>query len=320
MPARSTCSRASLARGRCSRCADPRRTRRPPEVTVLSQVRSSVDAAIRALFTPAPGIAYLDSATYGLPPEPTVRAIRVALEAWQAGTADWIVDWDRPAEAARSSFANLIGVATDAVSLMPAVSVAVGLIAAELGPEDEIVVPADEFTSVLFPLLLARERGAVVREVALERLPDEIRPSTTLVATSLVQMQTGRMADLGAILDRAAAVGARVLVDATQAIPFVSDRVRHRSGRLHRRGRLQAPAVSAWRRLPRHSAGPPERPAADRRELARGRRSVRTLLRGPTDACPRRASARRFVGLVPVDRRGRVAPAPRVVGADRCLR
>ncbi len=180
-----------------------------------------MDAAIRALFTPAPGIAYLDSATYGLPPEPTVRAIRGALEAWQAGTADWIVDWDRPAEAARSSFANLIGAATEAVSLMPAVSVAVGLIAAELGLGDEIVVPADEFTSVLFPLLLARERGAVVREVALERLPDEIGPSTTLVATSLVQMQTGRMADLGTILDRAAAVGARVLVDATQAIPFV---------------------------------------------------------------------------------------------------
>ena len=59
---------------------------------------------------------------------------------------------------------------------MPAVSVAVGLIAAELGLGDEIVVPADEFTSVLFPLLLARERGAVVREVALERLPDEIGP------------------------------------------------------------------------------------------------------------------------------------------------
>jgi selenocysteine lyase/cysteine desulfurase len=34
-------------------------------------------------------------------------------------------------------------------------------------------------------------------------------------------MQTGRLAALDAILDRAAAVGARVLVDATQAVPFV---------------------------------------------------------------------------------------------------
>ncbi len=180
-----------------------------------------MDDAIRSLFSPAPGIAYLDSATYGLAPEPTILAMRTALDAWQAGTAEWITDWDRPAEAARTSFAHLIGTAPELVSLQPAASVGVGLIAADLGPGDEIIVPADEFTSVLFPLLVARDRGANVREVAIDRLSDEIGPRTTLVATSLVQMQTGRMADLGAILDRAATVGARVLVDATQGIPFV---------------------------------------------------------------------------------------------------
>ena len=180
-----------------------------------------MDQTIRSLFSPEPGIAYLDSATYGLPPEPTIRAMRSAIDAWQSGTADWQADWDRPAEAARSSFAHLIGTTPDRVSLQPAASVGVGLIAAALGPADEVVVPADEFTSVLFPILVARERGTTVREVAFERLPDEIGPRTTLVALSLVQMQTGRLADLEAILDRAAAVGARVLVDATQAIPFV---------------------------------------------------------------------------------------------------
>jgi selenocysteine lyase/cysteine desulfurase len=180
-----------------------------------------MDEAIRSLFSPEPGIAYLDSATYGLAPVPTIRAMRSALDAWGAGTAEWIADWDRPAEAARASFAHLIGTAPELVSLQPAASVGVGLVAEGLGPGDEIVVPADEFTSVLFPLLVARDRGATVREVALDRLPDEIGPRTTLVATSLVQMQTGRMADVGAILDRAGAVGARVLVDATQGIPFV---------------------------------------------------------------------------------------------------
>jgi selenocysteine lyase/cysteine desulfurase len=180
-----------------------------------------MDDSIRSQFSPAPGIAYLDSATYGLAPEPTVRAMRAALDSWQAGTAEWITDWDRPAEAARSSFASLIGTAAELVSLQPAASVGVGLVAEGLGPGDEIVVPADEFTSVLFPLLVARERGAVVREVTIDRLADEIGPRTTFVATSLVQMQTGRMADLAAVLDRTEAVGARVLVDATQGIPFV---------------------------------------------------------------------------------------------------
>lgn len=181
-----------------------------------------MDDDIRSLFAPAPGMAYLDSATYGLPPEPTIRAMRRALDAWQTGTADWQADWDRPAEAARASFAQLIGSSPERVALMPAVSVGVGLVAAALGPGDEVVVPADEFTSTLFPLLVAAERGAVVREVAFERLPEEIGPRTTLVAFSLVQMQTGRVAPLAAILERASAVGAKVLVDVTQGTPFLS--------------------------------------------------------------------------------------------------
>ncbi len=180
-----------------------------------------MDAAPRSLFDPAPGIAYLDSATYGLPPRPTIAAMRRALDAWQAGTGEWTEDWDRPAERARASFAALAGSSPDRIALLPAVSVGVALVAAGLGPGDEVVVPADEFTSVLFPLLVARERGVVVREVAAAHLADEIGPRTTLVAASLVQMQTGLTADLPAILDRAEVVGARVLIDATQAIPFV---------------------------------------------------------------------------------------------------
>jgi selenocysteine lyase/cysteine desulfurase len=88
-------------------------------------------------------------------------------------------------------------------------------------PSDDVVVPADEFTSVLFPLLVARERGVPVREVEHDRLVDAITPGTTLVACSLVQMQTGRTAPIRAIVERAAEVGARVLLDATQGTPFV---------------------------------------------------------------------------------------------------
>jgi selenocysteine lyase/cysteine desulfurase len=90
-----------------------------------------------------------------------------------------------------------------------------------LGPGDEVVVPADEFTSSLFPILVAKERGAVVREVAFEALADSIGRATTLVAFSLVQMQTGKLADLEAITAAAGRHGARIMIDATQAIPFV---------------------------------------------------------------------------------------------------
>jgi len=179
-----------------------------------------VDPSIRALFHPEPGLTYLDTATYGLPPEPTLRAMREAEDAWQAGTASW-VDWDRQAERARAAFGRVIGAPSSRVALMPSVSVGVGLVAADLNPGDRVVMPAAEFTSVLFPLLVARERGVEVHEVDVDRLVEAITPGTTLVALSLVQMQTGRVLPVPEIVDRAEAVGAQVLLDATHGVPFV---------------------------------------------------------------------------------------------------
>lgn len=180
-----------------------------------------MDPSIRALFSPAPGVTFLDSATYGLPPEPTIRVLREALDAWTAGTADWIEDWDKVGERGRAAFAALLGIQASRVTLLPSTSVGVGVIAADLTAADDVVVPGDEFTSVLFPLLVARDRGVRVREVAFEGIVDAITPGTTLVACTLVQMQTGRTAPITPIVERAAEVGARVLIDATQATPFV---------------------------------------------------------------------------------------------------
>ena len=178
-------------------------------------------AAIRAQFHPAPGITYLDSATYGLPPQATVDALDKATRDWQAGTGEWVTDWDQPSDEAPRDFARLIGAAEETIATIPASSVGTGLVAGMLGPADEVVVPADEFVSSLFPILVAGERGARVREVAFDELAGSVGPSTTLVAFSLVQMQTGKLADLEAILAAAGRHGARVMIDATQSVPFV---------------------------------------------------------------------------------------------------
>ena len=180
-----------------------------------------MDPSIRAQFSPAPGITFLDSATYGLPPEPTTRAMHEALDAWTAGTADWVEDWDKVGERGRTAFAELVGTEASRVALLPATSVGVGMVAAGLTSADDVVVPDDEFTSVLFPLLVARGRGVPIREVPIDRLVEAIAPGTTLVACSLVQMQTGRTAPIRDIVERAEAVGARILLDATQGLPFV---------------------------------------------------------------------------------------------------
>jgi selenocysteine lyase/cysteine desulfurase len=179
-------------------------------------------AGARALFEPARGTIYLDSATYGLPPRPTVEAMHRAVDEWQAGTADWIRAWDMRGEACRASFAALIGSPPECVGLIPSASVGVGTIAASLGAADHVLVPEDDFTSLLYPLLVAaRERGVRVRMVPFDRLAESVEPSTTLVAFSLVQSQSGRTADLQAIVNVARAVEARTLVDATHAVPFV---------------------------------------------------------------------------------------------------
>ena len=174
------------------------------------------------MFSPDPGLTYLDTATYGLPPEPTIRVLREALETWEAGTASW-VEWDRQSERARGAFARLVGAKASNVALMPSVSVGMGMVASALEPGDRVVVPAAEFRSVLYPLLVAQKRGVDMVEVdGIDRLVEAITPGTKLVAVSLVQMQTGQVLPIREIVERAEAVGAQVLLDATHGVPFVA--------------------------------------------------------------------------------------------------
>lgn len=179
-------------------------------------------ADVRSFFAPDPDLIYLDTATYGLPPRQTIEALNAALEAWQRGTADWVNAWDRRGETCRQAFAALADLAPENVALIPAASVGVGLVATTLTSADEVVIPDDEFNSVLFPILVAaRERGARVREVPFQHLAYAVTSSTTLVAFSLVQSQSGRAASQTDVLDAAQVVGARTLIDATHAVPFV---------------------------------------------------------------------------------------------------
>jgi selenocysteine lyase/cysteine desulfurase len=56
----------------------------------------------------------------------------------------------------------------------------------------EVVVPDDEFTSVLFPLLVAeKSRGVRLRRVAFGDLATAIGSETNLVAFSLTRSQDG---------------------------------------------------------------------------------------------------------------------------------
>ena len=188
----------------------------------LDPGRAARHASIRAAFDPPDGI-YLDTATYGLPPRATTEALRAALAAWSAGSADWMA-WDRRGEDARAAFGRLIGAPPGTIALQPAVSVAVAQVLAALPFDDrtEILAPEGEFTSVLFPALASAGIGRLtVREVPLEALAGEGRTSPALVATSHVRSDDGRMVDLPALRQAAGEAGARILLDGSHAAAVV---------------------------------------------------------------------------------------------------
>jgi selenocysteine lyase/cysteine desulfurase len=101
------------------------------------------------------------------------------------------------------------------------VSAQLAVVGASLPDDAEVLVPEDDFASVVFPFLVHRDRGVTVRQVPLARLAEEIRPSTTMVAFSLAQSADGRLADLAAVQDAARAHGALTVCDTTQAVGWL---------------------------------------------------------------------------------------------------
>ncbi|SCK05240.1 aminotransferase class V-fold PLP-dependent enzyme [Streptomyces sp. WMMB 322] len=163
-----------------------------------------------------PDVVYLNTASIGLPPQSSLNALREAEEDWRKGTADPVA-YDIPVEAARAGYASLVGVEPSWVSVGSQVSAFVGLIAASLPAGSEVLTAAGEFTSVVFPFHAQAPRGVDVREVPLESIAGEVTSRTSLVAVAAVQSADGRLADLDALTAACDAVGARVLLDTTQA-------------------------------------------------------------------------------------------------------
>ncbi|MFE3268642.1 aminotransferase class V-fold PLP-dependent enzyme [Streptomyces sp. NPDC059215] len=177
------------------------------------------ESLVRAEF--APENTYLNTASTGLLPARAVTALSAAVASVAAGRpADMFAD----VEAARASFARLVGVPAARVAAGASVAVYSGLIAAALPSGAEVLTAEADFSSVVNPFHM---RGDLkVRAVPLERLAESVRPGTALVAVSAAQSADGRLADLPAIREAARTHGARTYVDASQAagwLPLTAD-------------------------------------------------------------------------------------------------
>ncbi len=162
----------------------------------------------------AAGRGYLAVATFGIPADVTVAAMERDLGRY-AGAATDMVEYTAIAESGRAHAATLLGTEPSRVAIGSQASYFVGLAAVAAPKGAEVVCAEGDFASVVRPFL-ARE-DLRVRQVPLERLPDEVGPATWMVAYSLVQSSTGIVSDATAVSTAARTHGARVLVDVTQA-------------------------------------------------------------------------------------------------------
>src|SRR6185436_3305078 len=90
------------------------------------------------LWCPQPG--WLNTASYGLPPQPAWDALQAALADWRVGATSW-EGWDGATGASRATFACLIGVADVDVTVGAQVSQLLAPVAAAVPDGARVVVP-----------------------------------------------------------------------------------------------------------------------------------------------------------------------------------
>ena len=173
-----------------------------------------------------PETTYLNTASYGLPPDPAWDELQAALADYRGGRTTW-EPWNASVERSRAAFAEMVGAAVEDVTVGANIS---GLIAHIAGsvPAGTRVLAADvEFESLIFPFLAQRARGVTVRFVPLQQLAEAVDGDTDLVAVSAVQSSSGEVAALDDIAAAARDLGALTVVDATHGVgwlPLVATR------------------------------------------------------------------------------------------------
>jgi selenocysteine lyase/cysteine desulfurase len=192
----------------------------------------------RRLFPATTGRAYFNTAAVGLASHRLAETYRTVVDEWERHGFDW-PRGEQAANQARAAAARLIGADATDLALIPSVSSAAGLVAAQLGPAgrgENVVIGEREYSSNHFPWRQLAHKGYDVRQVPFRQGgldPDDVGRrvdgGTRLVAFSGVQSATGHRSDIAAISGPARDVGAIVFVDATQmvgALP-VAPELRH---------------------------------------------------------------------------------------------
>ncbi len=187
----------------------------------------------RYLFDIPDDVTYLN-ASY-LTPQLRSRR-RAAQRALDQADAPWTIvtdDFFSPVERLRERFAAIIGADVDGVAIIPSVSYGAGIATAnlEVGPGRTVIVIEDQFPSNVYPWRSALDLGGgrlvtVPRPAEgswTEALLETIDDRTAVVTVPNCHWTDGSLVDLEAVGRAARAVGAALVVDASQslgAMPF----------------------------------------------------------------------------------------------------
>ena len=171
--------------------------------------------------------AYFDHAAVCPLPAPVRDAIRAWADDMAAnGDTGWLA-WSRRAEEVRGLVAALVNASPDEIALVRNTTEGITLVAEGFPwrKGDNVVVPAAEFPSNLYPWLNLESRGVEVRRVAapggrleLADVEAACDARTRMVSASWVDYATGWRNDLAALAEIAHRRGGYLFVDAIQGL------------------------------------------------------------------------------------------------------
>jgi selenocysteine lyase/cysteine desulfurase len=170
--------------------------------------------AFGAQFAGADG--FLNTATYGLPPQFVVDALNDCIGQWQAGTMD-VPSFDQWVAAGRAGYAALTGVPIESVAMGGTVSSVLALVAAAVPDGSRVATLAGEFTSTTFPFAAQAGRGVTVTELTADELISQAS-NFDVVAASLVQSANGAVLDVDKLRHTVAGTDTLTVIDVTQAL------------------------------------------------------------------------------------------------------
>lgn len=170
--------------------------------------------AFGAEFVGAEG--FLNSPTYGLPPQFMFDALQDCLRAWQAGTMD-VPSFDESVRAGRAGYAAMVGAPADSVVMAGTVSSALGLVAAAIPDGSRVATLPGEFTSTSFPFAAQAARGVTLAELNSDELVTAAS-DYDVVTASLVQSANGAVLDVDTLRANVAGTETLTVIDVTQAL------------------------------------------------------------------------------------------------------